>query len=41
MAKLDSRLSNDLKLAMKAGEKEKIETLRTLRAQIKDAKIEK
>jgi len=41
MAKLDSRLSNDLKLAMKAGEKEKIETLRTLRAQIKDAKSEK
>jgi len=34
-------LSEDLKMTMKAGEKEKTETLRTLRAQIKDARIKK
>lgn len=41
MASIDQRLQDDLKLAMKAGEKKKIETLRTLRAQIKDARIKK
>lgn len=41
MAQIDQQLSEDLKLSMKAGEKEKTETLRTLRAQIKDARIKK
>lgn len=41
MAQIDNQLSEDLKLAMKAGEKDKTETLRTLRAQIKDARIKK
>ena len=41
MAQIDSRLSEDIITAMKAGEKDKTETFRTLRAQIKDAKIKK
>ena len=41
MAHIDQQLTDDLKVAMKAGEKDKVETLRTLRAQIKDAKIKK
>ncbi len=41
MAIIDNRLQDDLKPAMKAGEKGKIETLRTLRAQLKDARIKK
>jgi len=41
MAQIDTQLSEDLKMTMKAGEKEKTETLRTLRAQIKDARIKK
>jgi uncharacterized protein YqeY len=41
MAQIDQQLYEDLKLAMKAGEKDKTETLRTLRAQIKDARIKK
>lgn len=41
MAIIDNRLQDDLKPAMKAGEKDKIETLRTLRAQLKDARIKK
>lgn len=38
---IDLKIQDDLKLAMKAGEKEKVETLRTLRAHIKNARIEK
>jgi len=38
---IDNQLLEDTKLAMKAGEKQKVETLRTLRAQIKDARIAK
>jgi len=41
MAQIDIQLTEDLKVTMKAGEKEKTETLRTLRAQIKDARIKK
>jgi uncharacterized protein len=41
MAQIDNRLSEDIIKAMKAGEKAKTETYRTLRAQIKDAKIKK
>lgn len=41
MAQIDDRLSEEIKLTMKAGEKEKTETYRTLRAQIKDARIKK
>ena len=41
MAQIDNRLSEDIIAAMKAGEKDKTETFRTLRAQIKDAKIKK
>ena len=41
MAQIDEQLTADIKLSMKAGEKEKTQTLRTLRAQIKDAKIKK
>jgi uncharacterized protein YqeY len=41
MAQIDQQLSEDLKVAMKAGQKDKTETLRTLRAQIKDARIKK
>ena len=41
MAQIDNRLSEDVITAMKAGEKDKTETFRTLRAQIKDAKIKK
>jgi len=41
MAQIDTQLSEDLKMTMKAGEKDKTETLRTLRAQIKDARIKK
>jgi len=41
MAQIDTQLSEDLKVSMKAGEKDKTETLRTLRAQIKDARIKK
>lgn len=41
MAQIDDRLSSDVITSMKAGEKSKTETLRTLRAQIKDAKIKK
>ena len=41
MAQIDLQLFEDLKVAMKAGEKDKTETLRTLRAQIKDARIKK
>ncbi len=41
MAQIDNRLSEDIITAMKAGEKEKTETFRTLRAQIKDARIKK
>ena len=41
MAQIDSRLSEDIITAMKAGEKDKTETFRTLRAQIKDARIKK
>lgn len=41
MAQIDNRLSEDIITAMKAGEKDKTETFRTLRAQIKDAKIKK
>lgn len=38
---LEERLLEDLKLAMKAGRKEEISTLRMLRAQIKNARISK
>ncbi len=41
MANIDTRLLDDVKLSMKSGEKSKTETLRTLRAQLKDAKIKK
>jgi hypothetical protein len=41
MAQIDTRLSEAIKLTMKAGEREKTETYRTLRAQIKDARIKK
>jgi len=41
MAQIDSRLSEDIITAMKAGEKDKTETFRTPRAQIKDARIKK
>jgi uncharacterized protein len=41
MAQIDARLSEEIKLTMKAGEREKTETYRTLRAQIKDARIKK
>jgi len=41
MAQIDNRLSEDIITAMKAGEKDKTETFRTLRAQIKNAKIKK
>ncbi len=41
MANIDTRLLDDVKLSMKAGEKSKTETLRTLRAQLKDARIKK
>ena len=41
MAQIDNRLSEDIITAMKAGEKAKTETFRTLRAQIKDARIKK
>ncbi len=41
MAQIDNQLSEDLKISMKAREKGKTETLRTLRAQIKDARIKK
>ena len=41
MAQIDNRLSEDIITAMKAGEKDKTETFRTLRAQIKDARIKK
>ena len=41
MAQIDDRLSEEIKLTMKAGEKKKTETYRTLRAQIKDARIKK
>lgn len=41
MAEIDNRLSEDIITAMKAGEKDKTETFRTLRAQIKDARIKK
>ena len=38
---LEERLVQDIKAAMKAGEKATVETLRLLRAQIKDARISK
>ena len=38
---LEERLLEDLKLAMKAGRKEEVSTLRMLRAQVKDARISK
>jgi uncharacterized protein YqeY len=38
---LEERLINDIKSAMKAGEKATVETLRLLRAQINDARISK
>ena len=38
---IDDTLQEDIKLAMKAGDKNKVETLRTLRAQIKDERIAK
>ncbi|MCK5032680.1 MAG: GatB/YqeY domain-containing protein [Calditrichia bacterium] len=41
MAQIDDRLYEEIKSTMKAGEKEKTETFRTLRAQIKDARIKK
>ena len=41
MAQIDEQLTADIKLSMKAGEKDKTQTLRILRAQIKDAKIKK
>ena len=41
MAQIDERLSEEIKLTMKASEREKTETYRTLRAQIKDARIKK
>ena len=41
MAVLDEKLLEDIKQAMKNGEKEVTETLRTLRAQLKDEKIKK
>ena len=41
MAQIDDQLTADIISSMKAGEKEKTQTLRTLRAQIKDAKIKK
>lgn len=36
---LEERIINDIKVAMKAGEKEKLATLRTTHSQIKDEKI--
>lgn len=41
MANIDDRLQEDIKLSMKAGDKSKTETFRSLRAQFKDAKIKK
>lgn len=41
MAQIDFQLTEDIKTAMRAGEKVKIETLRTLRAKIKDEKIKR
>ena len=38
---IDERITLDLTEAMKAGRKHQVETLRMLRAQIKDAKIDK
>jgi uncharacterized protein YqeY len=38
---IENRLMEDLKLAMKAGRKEEVTTLRMIRAQIKNAQIEK
>ena len=38
---IDEKLQEDLKLAMKAGKKEEISTLRLLRANIKNARIQK
>jgi uncharacterized protein YqeY len=41
MTELEERLIADLKTAMKAGNKAAVETLRMLRAQIKDVRIDK
>jgi len=41
MAALDNQLFEDIKQAMKSGEKKATETLRTLRAQLKDERIKK
>ena len=41
MMKIDQQIQEDIKTAMMAGEKQKIETLRLLRAQLKNEKIKK